>query len=229
MGTPGPVEAEHASKLLLLRHAEIATHRGDVPVTERGRAHAVQTGKVLAATSDEPLTILYGGTRRTRETAEAMVEGIEQPDRVTGPHDSFALRNPDMYVAGARVNLVRSAAALADQVAGMTEEQAAAHPWFAQFFTAPDRIGWWLEQRDPPGESGDALAARIDCFARSLRDSGPTRHRLVIGVTHSPVLRSLVRLATGTDRGEPDYLTGVLLTVTADGVLSVDWYKAMQR
>jgi broad specificity phosphatase PhoE len=221
MGAQRPREAEHPSKLLLLRHAEIATHLGDVPLTELGRAHAVRTGQALAATYDEPLTVLHGGTRRTRETAEALVEGIDQPGRVTGPQDSFALRNPDMYVALARVNLVRSAAALADQVPGMTEEQAAAHPWFAQFFTAPDRIGWWLEQRDVPGESGDLVAARIRSFAGSIKDAGPSRHRFVIGVTHSPVLRCLMRSASGADPGEPDYLTGVLLQVTAAGVLSV--------
>ena len=89
----------------------MASHRGDVPVTD-GAQPRRRSGKSLAAEVDGALTVLYGGTRRTRETAEALIRGIEDAARVTGPHDSFALRNPDMYLAGTRVNMVSSAAAL---------------------------------------------------------------------------------------------------------------------
>jgi broad specificity phosphatase PhoE len=194
--------------LLLLRHGEVASHRGDVPITEPGRAHAVRAGKALATAYDDPVTLLFGSTRRTRETAEAIAEGIGDPHRITGPADAFALRNPDLYVAGTRVNMVSSAGSLAEQVPGMTEAQAAAHGWFAPFFTAPDRIGWWLEQTDPPGETGADLVRRITAFARSLADPGPLAGRLVVGVTHSPVLRAVLRHATGADPGEPGYITG---------------------
>lgn len=218
--------------LLLLRHGEVASHRGDVPVTPDGLTHAETVGRALAGTTDHPITLLYGGTRRTRETAQALARGLRQrhepssapghpgraaggPD-VDGPHDSFALRNPDMYVAGTRVNMVSSPQALADQVAGMDAQQAASNPWWSHFFDAPDRIGWWLEQDDPPGETGTILTQRVLRFAGSLLDPGPLTGRLVVGVTHSPLLRSVLRHATGTDPGEPPYVTGARLHVHPD-------------
>jgi broad specificity phosphatase PhoE len=221
-------QAQGSTTLLLLRHGEVASHRGDVPVTEEGLAHAVHTGKALAARHDEPVTLLFGGTRRSRETAEALLEGMGRAEGVDGPHDAFALRNPDIYVAGVRVNMVSNAASLAAQVPGMTEEQAAEHPWFSRFCAAPDRIGWWLQQSGPPGDDADAVMARIEAFARSLGDAGPTRGTLVVGVTHSPVLRSVLRHGTGSDPGEPRYVTGARLVVTAAGVRSIDPYDPLE-
>ena len=205
------------TRLILLRHGEVASHKGDVPVTAAGIEHAERTGKALGRQLAGPILLLYGGTRRTRETAEAVARGIGDDGRITGPRDAFALRNPDMYVAGSRVNMVSSAAALAEQVPGMTAEQAAANPWWAEFFTAPDRIGWWLGQADPPGETVTDLAGRVLRFAASLDDPGPTRGRVVVGVTHSPVLRAVLRHATGADPGEPAYVTGADVRVRAGG------------
>ncbi|GCD88198.1 histidine phosphatase family protein [Nocardioides sp. LS1] len=209
--------SETDTRVLLLRHGEVASHRGDVPVTEQGLVHAEHTGKAVAAQSDLPITVLYGGTRRTRETAEAITRGIGEPGRVAGPSDCFALRNPDMYVAGTRVNMVSSAEALAEQVPGMAADQAGQIDWWTSFFSAPDRIGWWLGQTDPPGESAQDLSARIIRFARSIADPGPLRGRFVVGVTHSPLLRSVLHHATGSDPGEPAYVTGAEIRVSATG------------
>jgi broad specificity phosphatase PhoE len=75
---------------LLLRRGQVGSHGGDVPVTEEGLTHAVRAGTAIAALHDGPMTLLFGGTRRTRQTAEALFEGIGRPDRVSGPHDAFA-------------------------------------------------------------------------------------------------------------------------------------------
>lgn len=208
--------------LLLLRHGEVASHRGDVPVTEEGLAHAVRTGKAIGGQFGDSFAVLYGGTRRTRETAEAVIEGIGPSTEISGPTDAFALRNPDLYVAGTRVNMVSSAATLAEQVPGMTEEQAAKHDWFAQFFSASDRIGWWLEQDTPPGDNADRVATRIINFAQSLTDDGPFARQVVIGTTHSPVLRSVIKAGTGTDPGEPGYVTGALLRISHQRTVTIE-------
>jgi broad specificity phosphatase PhoE len=213
--------------LLLLRHGEVASHRGDVPVTEQGRLHAVRSGKAVAGAFDAPIAVLFGGTRRTRETAESLVEGVADPGRVIGPRDAFALRNPDMYVGGVRVDMVSSPASLAEQVPGMSEQDAAAHPWFAPFFASVDRVGWWLEQDDPPGENGGSLLRRLEIFARSLTDAGPLAGRLVVGVTHSPLLRATLRGAAGADPGEPGYVTGARLTVTPRGIQDIQPYHPL--
>jgi broad specificity phosphatase PhoE len=215
------------TRLVLLRHGEVASHRGDVPVTERGLEHAVRCGKALGATVDGSLRVLYGGTRRTRETAEAIVRGLAEPDRAVGPDDSLALRNPDMWLAGTRVNMVSSAATLAEQVPGMSEQEAAANPWWSHFFDAEDRIGWWLHQQDPPGETAADLAARIQRFARSLADPGPLRGCTVIGVTHSPVLRSVLLDGGCSDPGELPYVTGADVRIGADGTTHVRNYDPL--
>src|SRR3954451_22013067 len=102
--------SEKETRLLLLRHGEVASHRGDVPVTEAGLEHAERSGKAIGQALKGPVTVLFGGPRRTRETAETVIRGIGDDTRIDGPADSFALRNPDMYVAGARVNMVSSPA-----------------------------------------------------------------------------------------------------------------------
>lgn len=214
-------------RILFLRHGEVASHRGDVPVTEGGLAHAETTGKALASYADLPFTVFFGGTRRTRETAEAIIRGIGDPSRVQGPIDSFALRNPDMYAAGTRVNMVSSPEALAEQVPGMTSEEAASIAWWTTFFAAPDRIGWWLEQGDPPGETVHELYTRIQRFVRTFADPGPYEGRLIVCVTHSPLLRSVLIGATGTDPGEPAYVTGAELVVRPDGRIDISAYDPL--
>jgi broad specificity phosphatase PhoE len=215
------------TRLLLLRHGEVASHRGDVPVTEAGLEHARRSGKALGTEISAPLTVLYGGTRRTRETADAVIEGIGDRTRVDGPVDSFALRNPDMYLAGTRVNMVSSPEALAEQVPGMTTEQASANSWWTEFFTAPDRIGWWLEQEQPPGENFHQVGARLETFTRSLADPGPLQGRVVVAVTHSPLLRAVLLRGTGDDPGEPGYVTGAEVRVHSGDRLTITPYDPL--
>jgi broad specificity phosphatase PhoE len=210
----------------LVRHSEIASHRGDVPLTDNGVEIARQVGRELGKGS-AAFRVLTGGTLRTRQTAEAVAEGARtEGAEVEGPRLAFALRNPDMYAAGSRVNMVSSAAALAEQVPDMTAQQAEANAWWSQFFSAPDRIGWWLAQGSPPGETARDLTARVLRFAISLADPGPTRDRVVIGVTHSPVLRGLSQHATGDDPGEPGYVTGLAIRI-ADGTPHITSYDPL--
>ncbi|AYY13714.1 histidine phosphatase family protein [Actinobacteria bacterium YIM 96077] len=213
-----------SARVILLRHGEVTSHKGDVPVTQRGLNAARHAGKSIGAGRTGPITVLYGGTRRTRETAEQIVEGVGDPGRVSGPANAFALRNPDVYVCGVRVDMVSSAAALAAQVPGLDEHDAGAHPFFAEFIPAPDRIGWWLSLPDPPGENADAVADRVAAFARSTADPGPLRGSLVVGVTHSPVIRSILRRSSGHDPGEPAYVTGAELVVRRDGSMTIHQY-----
>ena len=224
---------DQTTRLLLLRHGEVASHQGDVPVTPEGLAYAESVGVGLREQVPGQVSVRFGGTRRTRETAEAIVRGLvgdgADPGRddgsdapgVEGPFDAFALRNPDMYLAGARVNMVSSAVTLAEQVPGMSAADVEKNTWWMHFFASPDRLGWWHAQADPPGETAHDLAARIRRFARSLVDEGPTRGCTVIAVTHSPLLRSILLAASGEDPGEPAYVSGAEVLVDASGRLSI--------
>src|SRR5829696_1426397 len=214
-------------RLLLLRHGEVTSHRGDVAVTDRGLDSAEQLGRRLAATAGR-IRVLIGETLRARQTGAAVATGARAAGAaVDEPRVAFALRNPDLYVAGERVDMVSSAAALAEQVPGMTVDEAAAVPFFAGFFEQPDRIGWWLRlAADVPGDDAEAVARRIGHFAASLPDRTPQPAELTVGITHSPVLRACALAHLGHDPGEPEWLTGLELSVSSDRSVAVCWYAA---
>ena len=215
-------------RLLLLRHGEVPSHRGDVAVTDRGLDSAEQAGRRLATTAGR-IRVLTGETLRTRQTGAAVATGARAAGAaVDEPRVAFALRNPDIYVAGERVDMVSSPAALAEQVPGMTVDEAAAVPFFAEFFAQPDRVGWWLRLADVPGDDAKVVARRIDHFAASLPDLTTQPAKLTVGVTHSPVLRACALAHLGRDPGEPEWLTGLELSVSSDRSIAVCWYAATE-
>lgn len=205
-------------RLVLLRHGEVASHRGDIPITAAGRDQAVDAGKHLAAAGVGAVRLLSGATRRAKETADGVRDGLAAAGAsVAGPDVAFALRNPDLYLAGARVDMVSSAEAFAEQVPWLAADDVLAVPFFAGFLTAPDRIEYWLRSAKPPGDDCAGVAARIAAFARSLGDRG-TGADTVVAVTHSPVLRAVAVGFGLEDPGEPPYLTGYAVTADDDGV-----------
>jgi broad specificity phosphatase PhoE len=221
MSEPSGPDVAVAHRLLLVRHSEIASHRGDVPLTDDGVDIARQVGRELGK-EHAAFRVLTGGTLRTRQTADAVADGARSEGaEVEGPRVAFALRNPDIYVAGERVDMVSSAGALAEQVPGMTEAQAAGNPFFSGFFGHADRIGWWLRLSDVPGDDANTVARRLDAFARSLPDPGGPSGGLTVAVTHSPVLRACALAHLGDDPGEPPWVGGLEYAVLLDRSLRV--------
>jgi broad specificity phosphatase PhoE len=207
-------------QLILLRHGEVVSHRGDQPLTDAGRRQAEDAGTRLAERALGTVRLLSGATRRAQETAQGVRAGLTAADpaaTVSGPTVAFALRNPDVYLGGERVDMVSSAEAFADQVPGLTPDAVLGVPFFAGFLAAPDRIEHWVRSASPPGDDAAAVAARIAAFAQSLGDAGPAAADTVIGVTHSPVLRAVAVQFTGEDPGEPPFLTGYTFDVAGDG------------
>ena len=119
-------------RLFLLRHGEVTSHRGDVPVTEEGLQTAVEVGRRLAGRADGAIRVISGETRRTRDTAAASPGSPEAGAEVLEDGVAFALRNPDLYLAGVRVDMVSSEAAFAAQIPGFTEADVAK----VEFFTS---------------------------------------------------------------------------------------------
>lgn len=216
--------------LILLRHGEVASHRGDVPLTLAGRVQAEQAGRRLAELAAARARVLVGPTLRAQQTGSMLVHGWMSAvcdGQVAGPAVTAALRNPDLYLAGHRVDMVSSAAAFADQVPGMNEAQVTAMSFYAGFLTSADRIGFWLNHPDPPGDRASAVAARIAQFAASLDHVG--RDDLVVGVTQSPVLRAIASYYAGADPGEPPYLHGYRVQRQSNDRLALspfDWIQA---
>src|SRR5437763_11137384 len=139
--------------LFLLRHGEVTSHRGDVPVTDEGLQTAEEVGRRLAGRADGPIRLVSGETRRTRDTAAAVARGAREAGaEVLEDGVAFALRNPDLYLAGVRVDMVSSEQAFAAQVPGLEESDIAKIGFFNEWLTVPDRVGWWVRHQDPPGD-----------------------------------------------------------------------------
>jgi broad specificity phosphatase PhoE len=204
------------------RHGKVASHRGDVPLTEQGLRDAETAGEQLAAALEPGAQVefLHAPTQRTLQTLDALRRGI---DRAVDPSADVelgesrvehAIRNPDLYVAGTRVEMVSSVDALVEQLPGarLTAAEVAANEFFARFWAQHDRIRVWLEDTDPPGERSADVARRFFTFARSLTDSASPRPRHYVCVTHSGPLRALLReYVLDDDPGEPEYVEAVRL------------------
>lgn len=203
-------------RLYLLRHGEVSSHRGDVPVTEEGLRTATEVGRRLGARADGAIRVISGETRRTRETAAAVARGAREAGaEVLEDGVAFALRNPDLYLAGVRVDMVSSEAAFAAQIPGLEEADIGKLAFFSEWLSVPDRVGWWVHHPSPPGDDAAAVATRIRAFAASLADRDEST-AFTVGITHSPVLRAVALDVTGVDKGEPKWLAGLEAVISPD-------------
>jgi broad specificity phosphatase PhoE len=214
---------EAAIDLLLIRHGPVASHRGDVALTEEGRVVASEAGRRLARRVHGPLFIMTSHSLRARQTAAAIEREVVAtcPDMLARPTlTTPGLRNPDLYIVGERVEMVSTAEAFAQQVTANTSAACAAHPFYGPLLSAADRVGWWLHHEQPPGEDRHAVAVRLESYARSLAEGTP-RPLTVLGVTHSPVLRAVGMTHWGEDPGEPGFLSGYRCRVRPNGYAEV--------
>ena len=211
-------------RLYLLRHGEVESHRGDVPITAAAEGQAFEVGQGFGSRYSGPIPILSGDTRRARDTAANLARGVADAggSQVVGPQVAFALRNPDLYLAGARVDMVSSLEAFAAQVDGISPEDVASLDFFPEFISSPDRIGWWLRHESPPGEDARSVAARVRSFAVSLNDPVPGRPEVVVAITHSPLVRAAGLDLLGRDIGEPAWVSGLLVIVDDDQPMSAE-------
>lgn len=208
-----------AVTLLVLRHAHVDGHRGDVPITEQGHEQARRAGAWIGSAGFEVDAVLYGGTRRTRETAEGILVGLGEG----GPHmgealDCFALRNPDLYLGGERVTAVSTAETFAEQTRNLTAADVLRVPFYREWLEHPERVGFWVAHESPPGDTAASVSRRILSFAESLADVPAWRGKTVVAVSHSPVLRAVGLQLNGVDPGEPALVTGYRMLVRPGSV-----------
>ncbi|MEZ4699956.1 MAG: histidine phosphatase family protein [Rhodothermales bacterium] len=197
----------------LVRHGRVASHRGDIPITEEGRVEIAAAGRGLAVglRRDEDVHFLTTPTRRTKETADVLRASMRaahgEGAGFLEPREEWAIRNPDLFLAGRRVEMVSTPEAMAGQIpeTGIDAAGVDAVAFFHAFFRSPDRIGYWMAQPDPPGEDVTAVARRIVAFCMSLLYVPTHRRRRFVCVTHSPVLRAVLQHYTHQDPGEPEY------------------------
>jgi broad specificity phosphatase PhoE len=210
------------------RHAEIPSHQGDLPATSAGLRRAEEVGSALAADCPRGARVEFphAPTVRTVQTAEALRRGFERglpPGagiRMGEVHVEPAIRNPDLYVAGHRVEMVSALDAVAAQLpsGALTRPELERNAFFSRFLGVGDRIGLWVADDDPPGERADDVARRIHAWAHSLCDIERPYPRRYVCVTHSGPMRALLRrYVLDRDPGEPEYVEAVQLAFGCDG------------
>jgi len=210
-------------RVLLLRHGQVAHHRGDVPLTDLGNAQSEAAGRWFASESMPVACVLTGETERARQTGARFVAAYTAGgEQVASPTVSFALRNPDLYLGGTRINMAEGAEALAAQAPGVTPEDVLDVPFYQSLMTAKDRVGYWLEHKSPPGDNATAVGRRINNFARSLADRADLQGRTVVAMTHSPVLRAVRYHHWAEYSREPPFLHGYSLTLYRTNELKLE-------
>ena len=193
-------------------------------MTEEGLAQARERGRVLAGdiSPGEVVHFMHAPTLRTRQTVEEVRASMEEAlcsdsgVELLEVSEQWAIRNPDIFVAGQRVELVSSVKALAEQLSApsVNPETVADHPFFSAFLASSDRIGYWVDHPDPPGEDTVAVARRQMAYATSLLDQQEDRPLRYVLSTHSPVLRAILLCYLGEDPGEPGYLEPIDLILS---------------
>ena len=171
----------------------------------------------------EVVHFMHAPTLRTRQTVEEVRASMEETLGSDGGaellevSEQWAIRNPDIFVAGQRVEMVSSVEALAEQLSAppVDADTLANHPFFSAFLASSDRIGYWVEHPDPPGEDTVAVARRQMTFATSLLDKQEDRPLRYVLATHSPVLRAILLCYLGEDPGEPGHLEPIDLILSS--------------
>ncbi|SRR5436190_5885304 len=219
-----------------VRHAKVASHQGNLPLTDEGRRQVEDAGRQFSRKllPGEVVSLLHAPTRRTRETTlilySSMVETLDyvkQPEvYLSPPMEHWAIRNPDIYIAGTRIELVSTAEAVVEQLppSSLNQEQVAQLRFLRGYWADPDPIGYWVSHPHPPGEDADTVARRLLTFALSLLDVPRAQPRRYICVTHSPTMRAFLRrYLLGHDPGEPGYLESVDIEFEDDGSYTIQY------
>lgn len=207
--------------LALMRHAKVPSHEGDMPITADAGTDidaAIPRLKSLSNPGDRFL-FLATRTNRSRQTAEALRAAIDPDAPAVLP--AWGLRNPDIYLAGSRVEMGSKPEFFASQCEflEMRPNAVMEQSFYSGFLTAPDRIEYWVNHNSPPGEDAASVAARVLHFAKSFRAAPLEQDLIVVCVTHSPVMRALLTKGLNIlDPGEPGWLEEIILEVTEDGV-----------
>ena len=211
--------------LHLFRHGKVDSHRGDVPLAPDAGAHidAAAAQMLAQLRPGDSVAFLATQSRRSRDTAQGLRDRLAAsglPLSLGEVRQEYAIRNPDLYLAGHRVEMVSNGEAMAAQLPPglMTAAAVEAVPFLDGFFRDKDRIGYWLHHPDPAGEDARAVARRIVQFCKSLGDASPAQDLRIVAVSHSPVMRAvLVHYLGLSDPGEPDWVEPITLTLTDIG------------
>ena len=195
------------TEIVVMRHGHVAHHADDnVQLTEQGRCAVLEAGVRLAGTIEDGTTvnIFYSDCVRTRETAEELTRGFasgltaEKKTKVNirSPRPEPGIRNFVFYIDGKEIPPL-------DGMHPSLPAQTEHHPYLRKYWSAQDRIGYWLNHPHIAAETPAAVVERLTNYFTSLLDS--RFPELFIMVTHSGIMRAFLRQSLGDDPGEPEF------------------------
>ena len=182
-------------------------------------------GEWFASSGLAAQAVMSGETIRAKDSAKFFIDGCRSaggtiPDATV----SFGLRNPDLYLGGQRINMGEGAEALAAQSPAVVASDVEQQDWYVGLLEADDRVGYWLQHPNPPGDTARAVGQRIDTFVRSCADVPSWRGGCVVAMTHSPVLRAVRFHHWGEFTREPPFLHGYSLELGESGELTLQTF-----
>lgn len=203
----------------LVRHGPIPNYQTDQPLTTEGRQKVLAIGRELASQirPGETISFYSSPTRRTRQTAELLREGLQKAlsqmkqNATIIPIVTVAdnLQNLQFYLDGLSYDPIQPLFEVARwrlQQANLPQYQASV-AFQAEFWASSDPMAYWLTHLSPTVESPQSVATRTqtyikECLARNAQTNGPRRD---ICVTHSANLRAFLQSILGDDPGEPEF------------------------
>jgi len=213
----------------LIRHGRIPDYQTDQPLSPEGRQETLLAGRKLAEhiQTGETINFFSSPTRRTRQTAELLREGLNQAlterniEATGGPVVvDDRLRNCQFILGGLAYDPIRP---LFDVARWRLQETASAEyracvAFQTEFWGSPDPMAYWLTHPTQAAEAPEAVAERTRAFLaeRLAEGVGANSPQRDICVAHSANLRSFLRLVFGCDPGEPEFCG--MLTVSAGQV-----------
>lgn len=213
----------------LIRHGRIPDYHTDQPLSPDGCQETLLTGRKLAEhiQAGETINFFSSPTRRTRQTAELLREGLKKALTERNLEATVSpmvvddrLCNCQFILGGLSYDPIRP---LFDVARWRLQETASAEyqtcvTFHTEFWGSSDPMAYWLTHPTQAAEAPEAVAERTRAFlaARLAGGANESNRRRDICVAHSANLRSLLRLVFGRDPGEPEFCG--MLTVSAGQV-----------
>jgi len=189
-----------------VRHGEIASYRPDAGLTDEGRKQSFEAGKSLIGRigEGEMVKFISSPFPRARESNEAMLEGLGEAIDEQG-------RGDIRIYTSRKQNKLRALDRTDDSELRRLSK------------SGEDAIRHWLKNliSEEDVESPSAVLARLEEFTRRREKisqrlpEGPAIH--YVCVTHSPVMRSLLKEVFGKDLGSPKMGESIELSFGNDG------------
>ncbi len=202
----------------LIRHGRIPNYQTDQPLSPEGYQEALLTGRKLAEhiQTGETINFFSSPTRRTRQTAELLREGLKKALTESNVEATVGsvmvddrLCNCQFILDDLSYDPIRPLFDVARwrlQETPSTEYRACV-AFQTEFWGSPDPMAYWLTHPSQAAETPEAVAERIRAFLAERLAEGVSANSLQrdICVAHSANLRSFLRLVFGRDPGEPEF------------------------